>query len=120
MTLEEKVAQMVGIWNDKKTMLLNEAGDFDGDIAREHFGHGNGLGQVGRPSDAGEGKNAREMAELTNTIQKFFIEESRLGIPVFFHEECLHGQAAIHGTSFSQPIGLGVLSIQNSWRNCTP
>lgn len=107
MTLEEKVAQMVGIWNDKKTMLLNEAGDFDGDIAREHFGHGNGLGQVGRPSDAGEGKNAREMAELTNTIQKFFIEESRLGIPVFFHEECLHGQAAIHGTSFSQPIGLG-------------
>ena len=31
----------------------------------------------------------------------------RLGIPVVFHEECLHGQAAIDATSFSQPIGLG-------------
>jgi beta-glucosidase len=47
------------------------------------------------------------MAELTNAIQKFFVENSRLKIPVIFHEECLHGHAAIDGTSFSQPIGLG-------------
>jgi beta-glucosidase len=47
------------------------------------------------------------MAELTNAIQKFFLEESRLGIPVIFHEECLHGHAARDGTSFPQPIGLG-------------
>ena len=47
------------------------------------------------------------MAELTNDIQKFFLEQSRLGIPVIFHEECLHGHAAIDGTSFPQPIGLG-------------
>jgi len=47
------------------------------------------------------------MAELTNAIQKFFIENSRLGIPVFFHEECLHGHAARDGTSFPQPIALG-------------
>jgi beta-glucosidase len=47
------------------------------------------------------------MAELTNAIQKFFIENSRLGIPVMFHEECLHGQAGIGSTSFPQPIGLG-------------
>jgi hypothetical protein len=47
------------------------------------------------------------MAELTNAIQKFFIENSRLKIPVVFHEECLHGHAAVDGTSFSQPIGLG-------------
>jgi beta-glucosidase len=46
------------------------------------------------------------MAELTNAIQKFFIEESRLGIPVIFHEECLHGHAAVGATSFAQPIGL--------------
>jgi beta-glucosidase len=26
---------------------------------------------------------------------------------VIFHEEALHGQAAVDGTSFSQPIGLG-------------
>ncbi len=63
-------------------------------------------GQVGRPSDAGQGRNARATAELTNAIQKFFLENSRLGIPVFFHEECLHGHAAIDATSFPQPIGL--------------
>jgi len=47
------------------------------------------------------------MAELTNAIQKFFLDHSRLGIPVMFHEECLHGHAARDGTSFPQPIGLG-------------
>jgi beta-glucosidase len=62
---------------------------------------------VGRPSDAGGGKKARAMAELTNAIQKFFLENSRLGIPVIFHEECLHGHAAPDGTSFPQPIALG-------------
>jgi len=107
MTLEEKVAQMLCVWQDKDKTLVDEKGDFDFEKAKEHFGHGHGLGQVGRPSDAGAGKNAREMAELTNAIQKFFMENSRLGIPVIFHEECLHGQAAIDATSFSQPIGLG-------------
>ena len=86
---------------------MDDAGKFDPAKARQHFGHGHGLGQVGRPSDAAGGRNARETAELTNAIQKFFIENSRLGIPVIFHEECLHGHAAIDSTSFSQPIGLG-------------
>jgi len=107
MTLEEKAAQMNCIWQRKATMLLNEQGDFDLAKARANFGHGHGLGQVGRPSDAGGGKNARQMAELTNAIQRFFVEDSRLGIPVIFHEECLHGHAAVDATSFSQPIGLG-------------
>ena len=52
-------------------------------------------------------KRARGMAELTNAIQKFFLENTRLGIPVMFHEECLHGHARPDGTSFPQPIGLG-------------
>jgi beta-xylosidase len=107
MTLEEKAAQMTCVWQQKMTKLLDESGNFDAAKARENFGHGNGLGQVGRPSDAGGGRNARQTAEITNAIQKFFIEESRLGIPVIFHEECLHGQAAMDATSFSQPIGLG-------------
>ncbi|MGH7989945.1 MAG: glycoside hydrolase family 3 N-terminal domain-containing protein, partial [Limisphaerales bacterium] len=96
------------------TKLLDAAGNFDFQKAKTAFKKGHGLGQVGRPSDAGStpsdagvGKNARETAELTNTIQKFFIENSRLGIPVIFHEECLHGHAAIGATSFPQPIGLG-------------
>jgi beta-glucosidase len=107
MTLEEKVAQMLCVWQQKPALLVDEHGCFDAEKARRHFGHGRGLGQVGRPSDAGGGRTAREMAELTNAIQKFFVEESRLGIPVIFHEECLHGHAAKEGTSFPQPIGLG-------------
>jgi len=107
MTLEEKVAQMLCVWQQKAQTLVDDKGAFDPAKAKDHFAHGNGLGQVGRPSDAGGGRTARQMAELTNAIQRFFVEGSRLGIPVIFHEECLHGHAAPEGTSFSQPIGLG-------------
>jgi beta-glucosidase len=113
MTLEEKAAQMMCVWQEKAAKLLDAGGNFDLNKAKAAFKRGHGIGQVGRPSDAGanpatpaDGKTARGMAELTNAIQKFFIENSRLGIPVFFHEECLHGHAAKGGTSFSQPIGL--------------
>jgi beta-glucosidase len=107
MTLEERAAQMLCVWQKKPEMLVDAQGNFDPKKAKAAFRHGRGIGQVGRPSDAGGGKSARGMAELTNAIQKFFIENSRLGIPVVFHEECLHGQAAPDATSFSQPIGLG-------------
>jgi beta-glucosidase len=107
MTLEEKAAQMMCVWQQKAGTLLDADGNFDPGKARAAFKDRRGLGQVGRPSDAGKGKDARGMAELTNAIQKFFVENSRLGIPVIFHEECLHGHAAIGGTSFPQPIALG-------------
>ncbi|MGC2498079.1 MAG: glycoside hydrolase family 3 N-terminal domain-containing protein [Acidobacteriaceae bacterium] len=107
MTLEEKAAQMLCVWQEKAQKLVNEKGEFDDAKAKKAFRDRRGLGQVGRPSDAGGGRNARQMAELTNAIQKFFLENSRLGIPVIFHEECLHGHAAPDGTSFPQPIALG-------------
>src|SRR5260370_36673550 len=107
MTLEEKAAQMMCVWQKKADTLVDAEGNFDPAKAKAAFKHRRGLGQVGRPSDAGKGKDARGMAELTNAIQKFFVENSRLGIPVIFHEECLHGHAAIGGTSFPQPIALG-------------
>jgi beta-glucosidase len=107
MSIEEKAAQMVCVWNLKKETLLDESGRFDSKKAAEHYGHGHGLGQVGRPGDFGSGAGPREMAELTNAIQQFFIENSRLGIPVIFHDECLHGHVAVGATSFPQPIGLG-------------
>jgi beta-glucosidase len=112
MTLEEKAAQMMCVWQKKAETLVDGQGNFDLAKAKKAFRHRRGLGQVGRPSDAGgardsaNNRNARTMAELTNAIQKFFLEHSRLGIPVIFHEECLHGHAAIGGTSFPQPIGL--------------
>jgi len=113
MTLEEKVAQMMCVWQEKASKLVDAEGNFDLKKARAAFKAGRGIGQVGRPSDAGSspatpanGQSARGMAELTNAIQRFFIEHTRLGIPVIFHEECLHGHAAKDGTSFPQPIGL--------------
>ncbi len=124
MTLEEKAAQMVCIWQEKSTKIQDANGNFDLKKARKFFGHGRGIGQIARPSDAGSkptdagvGKKPRETAELTNAIQKFFVEDSRLSIPVFFHEECLHGHAAIGATSFSQPIGLGATFNPNLVRS---
>ena len=107
MTLQEKAAQMLCVWREKAQKLVDTEGRFDPAKAKQAFRDRNGLGQVGRPSDSGSGLNARQMAETTNAIQKFFLENSRLGIPVIFHEECLHGHAAIDGTSFPQPISLG-------------
>jgi beta-glucosidase len=106
MTLEEKVAQMVCLWHQRSTALIDERGHFDAAKARAHSANRHGLGQVARPSDAAGGKTARENAVLANDIQRFFVEETRLGIPVIVHEECLHGQWAPEGTSFPQPIGL--------------
>ena len=106
MTLEEKAAQMMCIWQLKSQSLVDKRGNFDAKKAKAYFKRRVGLGQVGRPSDAGGGNNARNMAELTNAIQKFFISNNKHGIPVFFHEECLHGHAAVGATSFPQPIGL--------------
>ncbi len=106
MSLEEKAAQMLCIWQQKPQTLVDGDGNFDLQKAKQSFKEGHGLGQVGRPSDAGKGLNARKMADTTNAIQKFFLENSRLGIPVVFHEECLHGHAAVDGTSFPQPIAL--------------
>lgn len=107
MTLEEKAAQMLCVWQKKADTLVDANGNFDPQKAKTAFTAGHGLGQVGRPSDSGKNKDARAMAELTNAVQRFFIENTRLGIPVIFHEECLHGHAAIGGTSFPQPIALG-------------
>ena len=114
MSLEEKAAQMVCVWQQKQQLLLDDQGRFDAAKAKAAFRKGHGLGQIGRPSDAGsppgepwKGQTARGMAELTNAIQKFFRENTRLGIPIMFHEECLHGHAARDATSFPQPIGLG-------------
>src|SRR5271157_5914766 len=107
MNVEEMAAQMTCVWQRKAETLLDANGSFDFRKAKAAFKDRRGLGQVGRPSDAGKGQDARGMAQLTNAIQRFFIENTRLGIPVLFHEECLHGHAAIDATSFPQPIALG-------------
>ena len=48
----------------------------------------------------------KEGAEFANKIQKFVVEETRLGIPVIIHDECLHGCMAKGCTIFPQSIAL--------------
>ncbi|MBQ4193443.1 MAG: glycoside hydrolase family 3 C-terminal domain-containing protein [Clostridia bacterium] len=42
-----------------------------------------------------------------NKIQKYFIEHSRLGIPVIFTGEALHGISGVRGTVFPCPLNFG-------------
>ncbi len=58
MTLEEKAAQMLCVWQEKAQKLVDEKGEFDQAKAKKAFRDERGLGQVGRPSDAGGGRNA--------------------------------------------------------------
>ena len=107
MTLEEKVAQLEGAWEnrqffaDAKMLFVDEKGTFLPESAAALIK--NGLGEMSRPS---ENRGPRAMAEFTNTMQRWLKENTRLGVPVLYHEECLHGHAAIGGTSYPQPIAL--------------
>jgi beta-glucosidase len=107
MTLEEKVAQLEGAWqnrqffSDPKDLFVGDHGAFLPERAAVLLR--NGLGEMSRPS---ENRGPRAMAEFTNTMQRWIKDNTRLGIPVLFHEECLHGHAAPKGTSYPQAIAL--------------
>ncbi|MEC2342902.1 glycoside hydrolase family 3 N-terminal domain-containing protein [Paenibacillus barengoltzii] len=53
------------------------------------------------------GLSPREGAEAVNAIQRYAIENSRLGIPILIGEECSHGHMAIGATVFPVPLSLG-------------
>jgi beta-glucosidase len=107
MTLEEKIAQLGGTWqnrgqvHDETLLFVGKNREFLPDRAAVLLK--NGLGEMSRPS---EQRGPREMAEFTNTLQKWIIEHTRFGIPILFHEECLHGHAAPKGTAYPQAIAL--------------
>lgn len=107
MTLDEKVMQTQCLWI-QKSRILNAQGDFDEAKAKDALK--NGLGELGRLNEnAGPnsyGYHPRQAAELYNKIQKYFVEKTRLGIPVMTHEESLHGQQTQDATNFPIPIGL--------------
>ncbi len=120
MTLEEKAAQLIGVWR-LKSRLQTPTGRFSAEMARAAFPHG--LGQIARPSDrigltppptedvpgatAGDvNRGPRETAQWVNAAQRWAVDDSRLGIPLLMHEESLHGYVAPGATSFPQAIAL--------------
>ena len=111
MTLEEKVAQMQSIWDDKREVFDAK---LEFDPAKMAQQYPDGIGQFARPSDATgpasprlvPGRDVRGTIRLVNALQHYATEHTRLGIPIMFHEEGLHGYAALGATSFPQAIAL--------------
>jgi beta-glucosidase len=107
MTLDEKIMQTQCLWI-QKSRILNDQGGFDSTKAKAALK--NGLGELGRLNEnAGpnsSGYHPKQAAELYNNIQHYFIEKTRLGIPVMVHEESLHGQQTQDATNFPVPIAL--------------
>ncbi len=111
MTLEEKVAQMQSIWEDKREVFDANL-ELDPNKMVQKFP--DGIGQFARPSDATgpasprlvPGRDLRGTIRLVNALQHYAIERTRLGIPIMFHEEGLHGYVAVGATSFPQAIAL--------------
>lgn len=107
MTLEEKIAQLEGAWENKQffsdpqNLFVDDKGAFLPERAAALIK--NGLGEMSRPS---EHRDPRAMVKFTNAVQKWLKENTRLGIPVLFHDECLHGHVAPKGTSYPQAIAL--------------
>jgi beta-glucosidase len=107
MTLDEKLMQTQCLWIQKST-ILDKNGAFD--PAKAEKALKNGLGELARLNENSGpnsyGYHPRQAAELYNKIQRFFVEKTRLGIPVMTHEESLHGQQTQDATNFPIPIGL--------------
>ncbi|HEU4695666.1 MAG TPA: glycoside hydrolase family 3 N-terminal domain-containing protein [Sphingomicrobium sp.] len=117
MTLDEKVAQLLTVW-EQKAKIQTPVGRFSPEKASEAFP--NGIGGLARPSDkrgveASNGaaganqtvnRDAHDTAEYVNAAQHWAVEHTRLGIPILMHEEALHGYVARGATSFPQAIGL--------------
>lgn len=100
MTLEEKVGQMMSLWQLRAT-ITGEDGRFDPAEATEWFRVG-----IGRIERSSEDRGPRAHAEFNNAVQRWVRDSTRLGIPVLFHEEALHGLMAREATSLPQSIAL--------------
>jgi len=100
MTLEEKVAQLCG---DLPASFI-ENGEFNKNLLREKFPHG--LGRITQYSMVGL-SSPEKIAKISNEIQRYFVEETRLGIPVALQSENLSGYPAAGGTIFPAMVNLG-------------
>lgn len=97
MTVEEKIAQIGSVWGSS----CIENGDFSSDKASELLK--NGTGHISRLALL---LGPRERAEAANAIQRFLLEQTRLGIPAIIHEESCSGYMASEANCFPMPIGL--------------
>ncbi|WP_459880194.1 glycoside hydrolase family 3 N-terminal domain-containing protein [Halorubrum gandharaense] len=100
MTVAEKAAQLGSVNADR---ILTEDGEIDWNAVDDHLGDGIGhLTRIG-----GEGSlDPEPAARVTEQLQEYLIEETRLGVPAIPHEECLSGYMGPEATTFPQMIGM--------------
>ena len=111
MTLEEKLAQLVGLWEGRGGS--GDSGDvapmqdaMQADEAGFEVFAAHGLGQLTRPF----GTRPVEPVDGARALaakQRWLVEHTRLGIPALVHEECLTGLAAWKATTFPAPLSWG-------------
>lgn len=99
MTLDEKLAQIGSCW----IFELQTNGKLDPTKITGKLGHG--IGQITRVGGAST-MDPVSVARAGNQIQKFLVENTRLGIPAILHEESCSGALLLGGTAFPQIIGL--------------
>ncbi|MDJ0755294.1 MAG: glycoside hydrolase family 3 N-terminal domain-containing protein [Ardenticatenaceae bacterium] len=99
MTLAEKLAQLGSAW------VFELLTDYELDLDKAEAKLALGLGQVTRVAGASNVTPAAGAA-LANRIQKYLVENTRLGIPAIVHEECCAGYMARDATCFPQIIGV--------------
>jgi beta-xylosidase len=108
LTLEEKIAQLYGIWigaSDDGADVAPHQHEMSGAVDLDEL-LPKGLGQITRafgtaPVDAALG--AQSLARLQERI----VASSRFGIPALVHEECLAGFAAYGATAYPVPLSWG-------------
>ena len=98
MTLEEKVGEIAG--GRRGRGILDTTGRFNDESAREAFR------QLFTAERQKTYLSARDRAVLRNAVQRYALEQTRLGIPELSIGEGLHGFMENGSTSFPQAIGL--------------
>ncbi len=110
MTLAEKIGQMHALWlileadGNHRVRADQFTGATDPETLRAVLGAG--LGQITRPLGT-RSIDAAEGVRALNRLQKYMVEETRLGIPVMSHEECLSGLMIAGATLFPSPLAFG-------------
>jgi beta-glucosidase len=96
MTLDEKVDQLSWTWQ-RNVQVIDPTGTFTTEAARK------AVASEWSPDFKLTPRNA---AILRNAVQRYQLEKTRLGIPIIFPGEALHGYMEYGSTSFPQALGL--------------
>jgi len=99
LTLDEKLAQIGSYW----MFDLQTSSVLDWEKTANKLKHG--IGQITRLGGAST-LDPVNAAKASNSLQKFLLEKTRLGIPAIIHEECCAGTMSLGGTMFPQMLGL--------------